>query len=96
MIASHQNGTRLDSDYVQVTHHSYNGLTLFYRYGMGPDNESCAIWPLNHGVRWPGVLDDGIEYNNTYLRTLEANNWIYDKSAKDYFAYHGIQTIPLG
>jgi hypothetical protein len=96
MIAAHQNGTNLDCDYVQSTHHSYNGLELYFRYGMGPDNESSANWPLNHGVRWPNVPEDGIEHNNTYYRTLDANNWLYNKSLKDYFAYHGIQTIPLG
>ena len=96
MIAAHQNGTNLDSDYVQSTHHSYNGLELYFRYGMGPDSESSAIWPLNHGVRWPNTPQDGIEHNNTYYRTLDANNWLYNKSLHDYFAYNGIQTIPLG
>ena len=96
MIASHMNGTLLESDYVQSTHHSYNGLKLFFRYGLGSSGEGSAIWPLNHGVRWPKVEQDGIEYNNTYLRTLEANNWLYENSKEDYFAYHGIQTIPLG
>ena len=96
MIASHMNGTLLKSDYVQSTHHSYNGLKLYFRYGLGTDGEASAIWPLNHGVRWPKVEQDGIEHNNTYYRTLEANNWLYENSKKDYFAYHGIQTIPLG
>ena len=95
-IACHQNGTRLDSDYVQSTHHSWNGLELYFRYGIGNDGTSCAIWPLNHGVRWPNTPQDGIEHNNTYYRTIDANNWLYNNSAKDYFAYHGIQTIPLG
>ncbi|MBQ8432973.1 MAG: hypothetical protein IJX28_08840 [Clostridia bacterium] len=96
LIACRQNGTRLDSDYVQSTHHSWNGLELFFRYGIGTDGNSSAIWPLNHGVRWPKVEQDGIEYNNTYYRTLAANNWLYENSVNDYFAYHGIQTIPLG
>ena len=94
-IVCHQMGTILDCDYVQSTHHSWNGLELYFRYGIGEDGKSAAIWPLNHGVRWPKTPQDGIEHNNTYYRTLDANNWLYSNSVQDYFAYHGIQTIPL-
>lgn len=74
-----QTGDWLDSDYIQLTHHAYNGQKEFYMYGVNGKTDVIALWPH------PTIknIDD-------LINRLEANQWLYANAKENYFASKGI------
>ncbi len=68
--ASEQCGTLLDCDYIQATHHGYNGLLKFYQYGVNEKEGKTALWPLPV----PGST----------IKDLEANRWLMANATNLY------------
>ena len=74
-----QTGTKLDSDYIQLTHHGYNGQKEFYMYGVNGKTDVIALWP--HPT---------IKNTDELINRLEANQWLYANAKENYFASKGI------
>ncbi len=67
-------GTLLESDFLQVTHHGFNGQVEFYKYIVGQDasgnfnTDTIIIWPLPQG-------ESSSLFDGTAARAV-ANRWL--------------------
>lgn len=63
--AVQQAGTRLQADFVQPSHHGYNGQIEYFQYAVGTDAQGnfnknvIAIWPLPQG-KVPSLYGEGV------------------------------------
>ncbi len=78
-VALDNNGYGLCSDFVQMTHHGWNGLRNFYRYAEG-GTYTIALCPQN---------------KNSSSANITANKWLVDNSDEFYIASGGIKEFVL-
>ncbi len=70
-----QTGTLLDSDFLQITHHGYNGQIEFYKYIVNNELEDTVVlWTLPNQKPSPN-------YN------LAANKWLKENVKQIHFPY---------
>ena len=78
-VALENNGYGLTSDFVQMTHHGYNGLRNFYRYAEG-GTFTVALCPKNVGSSYTDIA---------------ANRWLVENSDEFYIASSGVKEFIL-
>lgn len=74
-----QTGSWLESDFLQATHHGYNGLLSFYQYIAGK-TPTIALWPLPVG---------------NSVKNLEANLWLKNSAKENVYSFNGIYFLEL-
>ena len=73
-VAVSMNGYALASDFVQMTHHSYNGLLEYYKYASS--KEYTVVLLPNDNMKQP-------------TSTVACNQWLLSKANEFYSTYTG-------
>ena len=74
-------GTLLEADFLQPTHHGYNGQIEFYQYIVGTDSagnfntDTIVIWPLPRG-------ESASNFEGTSAKAI-ANRWLAEMFRKE-------------
>ncbi len=82
-----QTGTHLESDYVQVTHHGYNGLKQFYMYGIG-NTPTTGLWPQ------PKLSMEELR-DRKHTAVADVNRYFMDRATENYSTNEGSYVIEL-
>lgn len=77
-----QTGDYLDVDFIQATHHGYNGLKQFYMYATN-DTDTIALWPLPVGSSW----------TLTTNAVGDVNRWLMNNASENIYSYDGNYVI---
>ncbi len=77
-------GTLLDSDFVQLFHHGFNGQVEFYKYAVGLTSSgsfdvagTTILWPQPQGVYYPAFSGYASFFEGTAPHCV-ANRWLLD------------------